>query len=401
MTDPSVAEVSLRRDGFGPAPDATALRERAGLVRVPTPFGPPAWLLTRHADVRAMLGDADAFANGWTPEDIGGARDPRQLSGDRRGNLLALDPPDHTRLRRMLTPEFTVRRMRRLEPRIVEIVDGHLDALERHGTPADLVARFALPVPSLVICELLGVPAADQDEFQQRTARQLDTTLPEPERVALAAEALAYMRDLVARARRDPGEDLIGMLIREHCSDDREEMSDAELVGVANLLLVAGHETTSNMLALGTLALLRHPDQLALVRDDPQAVPGAVEELLRWLSIVNSGSPRLALRDVEVDGITIRRGDLVSFQLPAANRDPAVTDGAERLDVARRATNHVAFGHGIHHCLGAPLARMEMRVAFGALVRRFPNLRLAVADDEVEWATHRAIHGLVRLPVTW
>ncbi|TCK25956.1 cytochrome P450 [Pseudonocardia endophytica] len=397
MTDTDITRVDLRRHGFGPAPDATALRERDGLTRIPTPFGPSAWLLTRHADVRTLLGDADAFANGWTAEDIGSARDPRQLSGDRTGNLLSLDPPDHTRLRRMLTPEFTVRRMRRLEPRIVEIVDDHLDALERHGPPGDLVATFALPIPSLVICELLGVPAADQDEFQERTAKQLDTTLPEPERVALAAEALAYMQDLVARARRDPGEDLIGMLIREH-SDD---MTDAELVGVANLLLVAGHETTSNMLALGTLALLRHPDQLALVRDEPDAVSGAVEELLRWLSIVNSGSPRLARRDVEIDGVTIRRGDLVSFSLPAANRDPAVADDPERLDVTRRTTNHVAFGHGVHHCLGAPLARMEMRVAFPALLRRFPDLRLAVADDDVEWATHRAIHGLVRLPVTW
>ena len=396
----SDTQVDLRREGFGPAPDAVALREREGLVRIPTPFGPAAWLLTRHADVRAMLGDADAFANGWTPEDIGSARDPRQLSGDRTGNLLSLDPPDHTRLRRMLTPEFTVRRMRRLEPRIVEIVDEHLDALQHHGPLADLVATFALPIPSLVICELLGVPAADQDEFQERTAKQLDTTLPEAEKVALAAEALAYMQGLVARARRDPGEDLIGMLIREHGGDDAD-LTDAELVGVANLLLVAGHETTSNMLALGTLALLRHPEQLAVVRDDPDAVPAAVEELLRWLSIVNSGSPRLARRDVEIDGVTIHRGDLVSFQLPAANRDPAVVDDPETLDVTRRATNHVAFGHGVHHCLGAPLARMEMRVAFPALLRRFPGLRLAVADDEVRWATHRAIHGLVELPVAW
>ncbi|WP_083275196.1 cytochrome P450 [Pseudonocardia sp. HH130630-07] len=339
--------VELRRTGFGPAPDAEALRAEPGVVRVPTPFGPSAWLLTRHADVRRMLGDAEVFRNGWTPADLadGPRRDPRQLSGDRSGNLLSLDPPDHTRLRRLLTPEFTVRRMRRLEPRIVEIVDDHLDAVERHGEPADLVSLFALPVPSLVICELLGVPPSDQDEFQARTARQLDMTLSEADRTALAAEALAYMQDLVARARRAPGEDLIGMLIREHSG----AMTDAELVGIANLLLVAGHETTSNMLALGTLALLRHPDQLAVVRDDPGAVPPAVEELLRWISIVNSGSPRLAASDVEIGGSRIRAGDLVLFNLPAANRDPAVTDDPDRFDVTRRATNHVAFGHGIHH----------------------------------------------------
>jgi cytochrome P450 len=391
--------VTTRRDGFGPAPDVVAVREGEGIVRVPTPFGPPAWLLTRYDDVRRMLGDADDFANGWTPEDLGqgAARDPRQLSGERAGNLLALDPPDHTRLRRLLTGEFTVRRMRRLEPRIVEIVDAHLDALEHRGPPADLVSGYALPIPSLVICELLGVPPADQDEFQARTARQLDTTLPEEQRVALAAEALAYMQGLVARARDDPGDDLIGMLIREHADD----LADDELVGIANLLLVAGHETTSNMLALGTLALLRDPSQLALVRDDPDAVGPAVEELLRWLAIVNSGSPRLARTDVVIDPVTIRRGDLVVFNLPAANRDPELIEDPERLDVTRTAAPHVAFGHGIHHCLGAPLARLEMRVAFPALLRRFPTLRLAVEDDAVHFASHRAIHGLVELPVTW
>ena len=282
--------------------------------------------------------------------------------------------------------------MRRLEPRIVEIVEiveDHLDALGRQGPPADLVAGCALPIPSLVICELLGVPPADQDEFQTRTARQLDTTLPEEERVALAAEALAYMQDLVGRSRREPGEDLIGMLVREHADD----LADDELVGIANLLLVAGHETTSNMLALGTLALLRDPGQLALVRDDADAVAPAVEELLRWLAIVNSGSPRLARADVGIAGVTIRRGDLVVFNLPAANRDPQLLEEPERLDVTRAATPHVAFGHGIHHCPGAPLARLEMRVAFPALLRRFPRLRLAVDDDAVRFASHRAIHG--------
>jgi cytochrome P450 len=300
-------------------------------------------------------------------------------------------------LRRLLTGEFTVRRMRRLEPRIVEIVDAHLDALEHHGPPADLVSRYALPIPSLVICELLGVPPADQDEFQARTARQLDTTLPEEQRITLASEALTYMQGLVARARRDPGEDLVGMLIREHADD----LADDELVGIANLLLVAGHETTSNMLALGTFALLRDPVQLALVRDDPGAVAPAVEELLRWLAIVNSGSPRLARTDVVIDAATIHRGDLVVFNLPAANRDPELIDDPERLDVTRAAVPHVAFGHGIHHCLGAPLARLEMRVAYPALPRRFPGLRLAVDDDAVRFASHVAIHGLVELPVTW
>ncbi|MCX2730181.1 cytochrome P450 [Saccharopolyspora sp. NFXS83] len=396
--EPTGTPISTRRFGFGPAPDVAAVRGRDGIIQVPTPFGPSAWLLTRHADVRRMLGDADTFRSGWGPEDLpDGRRDPRQLSGDRSGNLLALDPPDHTRLRRMLTPEFTVRRMRRLEPRIVEIVDGHLDALEAHGPPADLVAHYALPIPSLVICELLGVPAEDQAEFQERTNRQLDTTAPEDEKVELSRQSLSYMNGLVERARQAPGEDLIGMLVRDHDA----ALTNAELVGIANLLLVAGHETTSNMLGLGTLALLRHPEQLRLVRDDPDAVPGAVEELLRWLSVVNSGSPRMATRDVEFEGSTIRRGDLVSFNLPAANRDPRLLDDPDRLDVTRTASPHVGFGHGIHHCIGAPLARMEMRIAFPALLRRFPDLHLAIPDDDVGFATYQAIYGVKELPVAW
>ena len=398
MTSTDAVELDLGRAGFAPAPDAVDLREQERVVRVPSSFGPPTWLLTRYADVRAMLGDAENFANGWTSGDLAGghAEDPRDLSGDRSGNLLALDPPDHTRLRRLLTPEFTVRRMRRLEPRVVEIVEEHLEALERTGPPADLVAGYALPIPSLVICELLGVPPADQEEFQQRTRGQLDVTATMDERRALGAEMLAYMQGLVGRARRDPGEDLIGMLIREH--DDA--LTNAELVGIGNLLLVAGHETTANMLGLGTLALLGHPDQLARVRDDDEAVAPAVEELLRWLSIVNSGSPRLARHDVEIGGVTIRQGELVTFNLPAANRDPDLVDDPDQLDTGRDAPRHVAFGHGLHHCLGAPLARLEMRIAFPALLHRFPDLRLA-PDDEVPFAVSHAIHGLERLPVTW
>ncbi len=213
---------------------------------------------------------------------------PEEIKRSQAGNLLGIDPPEHHRLRRMLTPEFTLRRMKRLEPRIVEIVDEHLDAMERGGAPADLVAEFALPIPSLVICELLGVPYADRADFQARTARQLDFSVPIAERAGLQRESRAYMDGLVTGARTSPGEDMLGMLVREHGDD----LTQDELVGIANLLLIAGHETTSNMLGLGTLALLQHPDQLAIVRDDPEAVGPAVEELMRWLSIVHSGIPR-------------------------------------------------------------------------------------------------------------
>jgi cytochrome P450 len=315
----------------------------------------------------------------------------------RAGGLLGLDPPEHQRLRRMLTPEFTIRRIQRLEPRIVEIVDQHLDAMESAGPPVDLVESFALPIPSLVICELLGVPYDDRADFQRRSARQLDLSIPIPERIALQRQGRAYMQSLVERSRLHPGEDILGMLIRDH----GDELTDDELVGIAGLLLLAGHETTSNMLGLGTLALLRHPDQLAIVRDDPDAVAPAVEELLRWLSIVHSAIPRITTTDVEVAGVPIPAGQLVFVSLPSANRDPDFIDAPEVLDIRRGAIGHLGFGHGVHHCLGAPLARMEMRIAFPRLLRRFPTLALAEDFSGVAFRSFHFIYGLKALQVTW
>lgn len=297
----------------------------------------------------------------------------------------------------MLTPEFTIRRIKRLEPRITQIVDEHLDAMAAGGSPADLVEAFALPIPSLVICELLGVPYADREGFQRRANKQLDLALPIPERLDLARESREYMLDLVRRARVAPGEDIIGMLVREHA----DELTDDELVGVASLLLLAGHETTSNMLGLGTLALLRHPDQLAAVRDEPDAIGPAVEELLRWLSIVHTSIPRITTADVEVAGVPIPAGQLVFASLPAGNRDPEFIDEPETFDIRRGAPGHLAFGHGVHHCLGAPLARMEMRIAWPALFRRFPDLTLAEDFDHVAFREFHFIYGLRSLQVTW
>jgi cytochrome P450 len=297
----------------------------------------------------------------------------------------------------MLTPEFTIRRMKRLEPRIVEIVDAQLDAMETAGPPADLVAGFALPIPSLVICELLGVPYDDRDDFQRRSARQLDLSIPIAERLEVIRQGRAYMGSLVERSRRQPGDDILGMLVREHGA----ELTDDELIGVASLLLLAGHETTSNMLGLGTLALLRHPDQLAAVRDDPDAIGPAIEELLRWLSIVHSAIPRITTTDVEIAGVPIPAGQLVFVSLPSGNRDPDFTDSPEVLDIRRGAPGHLAFGHGVHHCLGAPLARMEMRIAFPALLRRFPTLALAEDFAEVAFRSFHFIYGLKSLEVTW
>jgi cytochrome P450 len=397
MTKALELPLQMRRNGLNPVEELARARDGEGVVRVETPFGGSAYLVCRQEDVRQVLSDPARFSSALTPFPGSGQMNADELAKMQAGQLIGFDPPEHTRLRRMLTPEFTGRRMRRLEPRITEIVQAALDDLERAGKPADLVAHFALPVPSLVICELLGVPYADRGEFQERSVRLLDTSLPMEQRVAAQREDRAYMADLVARAQADPGEDMLGMLVREHGDD----LSADELTGIAGLLLLAGHETTSNMLGLGTLALLRHPDQLAVIREDPAQVEPAIEELLRWLSIVQLLPPRTTTADVEIAGHAIPAGSLVMCSLPAANRDGAFIDDPDTLDITRGAAGHVAFGHGVHHCLGAPLARMEMRIAFLALLRRFPGLALADPDEQADFRVFSLVYGLNALRVTW
>ncbi|MFC5825120.1 cytochrome P450 [Nonomuraea insulae] len=398
MSETSTMPLHMRRVEFDPAPELAAARDEERVKRITTVFGDDAWLVTQYADVREVLGDAERFKvaqhlNARLPG--APAMTEEQIAKVRAGNLLGMDPPDHTRLRRMLTPEFTIRRMNRLEPRISRIVEDHLDALEAAGSPADLVPSFALPIPSLVMCELLGVPYEDRAGFQARTTRMLDMTVPGQERLMVQFEQRAYMEGLVGRIQADPGEDLLGMLVREHGDD----LSTDELVGIGGLLLFAGHETTSNMLSLGTLALLRHPEQLDLLRQEPARIDATVEELLRWLSIVNSGATKVAAVDAEIGGQAIKAGDLVMVSLPAANRDPRLMPDADTFDLTRGAPGHVAFGHGIHHCLGAPLARMELRIAFPALLKRFPNLR--VTDSPAQFRTFSIVYGLAALEVAW
>ncbi|ROP41161.1 cytochrome P450 [Saccharothrix texasensis] len=387
----------FRRVGFDPHPDLAEIRDQGGVRRVDSPaLGGPVWLVTRVEDVRLVYSDTRRFrisAHHLVPG--APALSDEELAAVRPGNLLAFDPPEHTRLRRTLAPEFTARRMRRLEPRIHDIVRDHLDAIERQGPPADLVADFALPVPALVICELLGVPFADREAFQDRYTRFFDVTLTFEQRLAIQYESKAYLAELVARARVEPGDDLLGVLAR----DETAALDDREMVGVADLLLLAGHETTANMLGLGVLALLRHPDQLRLLREEPERADAAVEELLRWLTVVHTGVPRVTVAEVELGGQVLGPGELVVCSLPAADRDPALVPDPDVLDITRDAGGHVAFGHGVHHCLGAPLARMEMRIAFPALARRFPALR--AVGPAPDYRSQQVVYGLGSLPVTW
>jgi cytochrome P450 len=277
-------------------------------------------------------------------------------------------------------------------------VDDHVDAMLRAGPPADLVAAFALPVPSLVICELLGVPYTDRQRFQRMSRTLLSLATEGPELLRAREELRGYMSDLVAAKRAHPVDDLLSGLARH---DGRDALTDEELLNIGLILLVAGHETTANMLALGTLCLLRHPEELQRLRDDPSLVDGAVEELLRYLTIVQFGLIRVATEPVRLGDRAIAPGDPLVLSLAAANRDPEHFPDPDRLDVGRGHTPHLAFGHGVHQCLGQQLARVEMRIGFAALLQRLPGLALAVPPERIRMRDEMVIYGVEELPVTW
>jgi cytochrome P450 len=276
----------------------------------------------------------------------------------------------------MVNGAFSARRMKLLGDRIQAIVRDCLDAMARSGPPTDLVTAFALPVPSLVICELLGVPQQEREDFQRRAHRAFDQTLDQEELIDTFTPLWEYIASLVARQREDPDDTVLGALVREHGA----ELTDVELTGISNLLLLAGHDTTANMLSLGTLLMLRHPEHLAAMRDDPDRVDSAIEELLRYLSVAQTGLVRTATEDVMLGDQLIKTGEHVMLSLTTANRDPSLYPDPDRFDTTRDADHHLAFGYGIHYCLGAALARQEMRTAF----RRFAT-----------------VYGLRSLPVTW
>ncbi|MFI7383823.1 cytochrome P450 [Streptomyces sp. NPDC049813] len=385
---------------FDPPP---ALRELTGrpLTRVRIWDGSTPWFVARHDQLRALLSDPRVSADQERPGF------PHRSAGQQAGSLgrrtfLTMDDPDHARLRRMVTGPFAVKKIEALRPRVQQIVDGLIDEMLAGPTPADLVQAFALPVPSLVICELLGVPYADHDLFQRNT-RVIVRRDATPEEVARASAALTdYLDALLAEKERHPADDLLSMLATKQVATGAMTRREAAQMGV--LLLGAGHETTANMIALGTLALLSHPDQLARLRasEDPKQVAGAVEELLRYLNITHSGRRRVALADIEIDGEVIRAGDGIILGGEVANRDPAAFPGnPDELDLDRDARRHVAFGFGVHQCLGQPLARMELQVVYSTLYRRVPALALATGIDQLEFKHDGFVYGVYALPVTW
>ncbi|MEJ2871029.1 cytochrome P450 [Actinomycetospora sp. OC33-EN08] len=391
---------------FDPAPGLLERRDAPAVAPVELRNGARAWLVTGFEEARAVLADPrfssdrvrhrDATQLG--PGESGGTVPDAPPPGERTdGMFVFMDPPEHTRLRSLLVGQFTVRRMRALEDRLTEIAVEHVEAMRAAGTTADLVPSYALPIPSLMICELLGVDYADRAEFQENSAVALNAAAAPEARAAAAGALYSFIAALVARKRAHRDDDLLSGLAH----DADPALTDAQLIDVALVLLGAGHETTANMLGLGVYALLENPEQLAALRADPSLIDEAVEELLRFLSIIQLGVSRVATEDVEVGGVTIPAGDTVVVATPEVNRDPRHFPAPDHLDVHRERTPHLAFGHGIHQCLGQQLARIEMRVGLRELIARLPDLRLAVPREQIPLRNDMLIFGVHALPVAW
>lgn len=400
---------------YDPPPGYTQAATGAPVSRAELPDGTPCWLVTGHQEVRAVLADPRFSADARTPGFPFLSPGQRQLA-TAQPSFIRMDDPEHSRLRRMVAKDFLTRRVRELRPAITEVVEAAVGAMTAGGRrTADLVADFALPVPSLVICLMLGVPYEDHALFQSLSRTLLDNTT-DPGRAAEAhRELMGYLAGLAERKRRDPGDDILSRLAV------RPDLTARETASLGFMLLITGHESTTNMAALSVLALLRHPGQAARLRAEPALVPGAVEELLRYLTIIHLGLGRAATEDVTVGGAAIRSGDGVICMLSTANRQPELFGSADlteptepteapgdgssacpaELDVTRDARRHLAFGHGPHQCLGHTLARVELQIMLETVLRELPGLRLAVPEEQLVFQRDTIVYGLRELPVAW
>ncbi|WP_199430601.1 cytochrome P450 family protein [Qaidamihabitans albus] len=377
------------------------LRAEAPVRPVIMPRGLRVWLVTGYADARTLLADHRLSKDSARASAVFERR--LTTTGDRStplsrslaAHMLNSDPPDHTRLRKLVGKAFTARTVARLRPRIEEIADRLLDDMAG-AREVDLLEAFAFPLPITVICELLGVPDDARGDFRAWSGTLLDTATPEQFDHA-AGHMAAYLAELVARKRAAPTDDLLSALV--HATDEGDALSEEELVSMAFLLLVAGHETTVNLIGNGVLALLREPGQLAALRADPALLPNAVEEFLRYEGPVHIATLRFTTEPVPVGGTEIPAEEFVMISLLAADRDPARFGDPDRLDITRPAGGHLAFGHGIHYCLGAPLARLEGEIAIGRLLARYGGLRLVAEPETLRWRDSTLIRGLQELPV--
>ena len=381
-----------------PPPAFAALRAEASLVPVRIWDGSTPWLVTRYSEQRALLADPRVSADITRPGFPHGTAAVRKRAS-RVHAFLNMDDPEHARLRRMVAAHFTARRAEAMRPAIQAIVDDAVDDLLTRPKPADLVAALALPVPSMVICRLLGVPDADQDFFQRCTRIQANPYADDETHRQNQIDFLGYLDGLIEQKLAAPDDDLLSQLVAERLRTG--ELTRRETAVMGMFLIAAGHQTTANMIALGTLTLLRHPDQLAVLREsaDPRALPTAVEELFRYISVVE-GRRRLALEDIEIDGRLIRAGDGLIMPADLADRDPSVFENPDRLDLAGHSHRHMALGFGTHQCLGQHLARTELEIVFSTLFRRIPTLALAVDITDLRF-TNEGLRGVDELPVAW
>lgn len=392
-----------REQTFNPASaysEFTDGESECPLRRVKLWNGAEAWLMTRFDDVRAMLVNRRFSADITKP---GFPAPVPQQAADSENELnktfVRMDPPQHSHFRRMLTGDFMVKRMDDLRPTILHVVDECLDEMERSGPPTDLVQSLALPVPSRVICEFLGVPYEDHAFFEKQTS-VIGSGNSTGEQMMDAYSALrGYLEHLTELKAKKPADDLVSRLVTDY--EQTGELDRNDLVLMIQMLLIAGHETTANMISFGTFALLEHPEEMAKLRSDPALISNGVEELMRFLTIIPVGLPRLATEDVEIGGQLIKAGEGAIALLPTANYDAAEFPDPERLDVSRPIRHHVAFGHGVHQCVGQSLARVELQVTLGRLLERFPGLRLAVPAEEVPVRFDSFVDGLYALPVAW
>lgn len=389
-----------RPDGcpFDPAAEYADFRATGKLDKVSCPSGIDAYLLSGYDEVRTLLNDSRLSSRGAVSNHVIMDRDTAAEPAS--GSIIHLDGQAHARLRRLITPEFTVKRMRALREYVAGLIESHIDAMLAKGGPVDLYRDFALPIPSLVICELLGVPYEDREQFQGRSTILVSTDA-DPEEFRANSEAVQnYIAGLVMAKMKDPGDDLLSRLIQRG-NESETPLTVPELITLGLSLLVAGHETTANMIGLSTLALLRNPEQLAILREDPSLAESAVEEMLRYLSIVQWGLLRYATEDIEYDGETIKAGEWLVAALASGNRDETVFPDAASIDVKRNPTAHLAFGFGAHQCIGQQLARVELQEVFSRLYRRIPTLRLAVPFEEIKFKDNALAYGVRALPVTW
>ncbi|MFH8381846.1 cytochrome P450 [Kitasatospora sp. NPDC018058] len=379
---------------FAPPPAYRQAREEEPVSRISLWDGSTSWLVTRHEDVKAVLSDARFSSDSSRPGFPFISAGARQLNSG-QPTFIRMDDPEHSRLRRMLTGEFMIKKVEALRPEVQRIADDLLGRMTEGRSSADLVREFALPLPSLVICLLLGVPYQDHDFFQECSRVLLRRDSSAEDVTAAQARLADYLVKLTDAKRTQPDDGILSRLVA------RGELSTEEIGAMGRLLLVAGHETTANMTALSVLALLRNPDQLAHLRRHPETAPAAVEELLRYLTIVHSGLTRVAVEDVDLAGVRIRAGEGVVCMINTANRDEQRFPDGDRLDLSRDARLHLAFGFGVHQCLGQPLARMELQIALDTILRRLPELRLAVPFEEIRFRGEMLVYGVHELPIAW